>query len=98
MLDNVGGMPYNRYMRENKPDWAERLQRTFKRKYDLGYAEGYSAGHDKGFLDGSRKALAEARKVFIKRIAKELEAGEGMASDDTQEALTLAIALIRKVK
>lgn len=81
-----------------KPDWAERLQRTFRRKYDLGFAEGHSAGYDKGFLDGSRKALTEGRKVFIKRITKELIAGEGIASEDTQEALKMAIALIRKVK
>jgi flagellar biosynthesis/type III secretory pathway protein FliH len=85
-------------MRENKPDWAERLQRTFKRKYDLGYAEGHKTGYDQGFLDGSKKTLAEARKVFIKRITKELQAGEGIASEDTQDSLRLAIAMIRKVK
>jgi flagellar biosynthesis/type III secretory pathway protein FliH len=85
-------------MRENKPDWAERLQRTFRRKYDLGHSVGHAEGYDKGFADGSRKDLAEARKVFIKRITKEMVAGEGIASEDTQDAYRLAIQLIRKVK
>jgi flagellar biosynthesis/type III secretory pathway protein FliH len=81
-----------------KPDWAERLQRTFRRKYDLGYSVGHAEGYDKGFLDGSRKALTEARKVFIKRITKEMIAGEGIASEDTQDALRMAIQLIGKIK
>lgn len=30
----------------SKPDWAERLQRTFKRKYDEGYSDGLAAPID----------------------------------------------------
>ena len=55
----------------SKPDWAERLQRTFKRKYDLGYAQGHLAGWNEGFEVGSKKAISEAKKVFIKRLQKE---------------------------
>ena len=76
-----------------KPDWAERLQRTFKRKYDLGFHEGQKIGYDEGFMSGSKKAVAEARKVFIKLIQDEIKANANQA-----DGLNRAIELIRKGK
>jgi flagellar biosynthesis/type III secretory pathway protein FliH len=76
-----------------KPDWAERLQKTFKRKYDLGYHEGYKIGYDEGFLTGSKKAVAEARKVFIKLIEEEIKLNPQQA-----DSLNRAIELIKKGK
>lgn len=73
-----------------KPDWAERLQRTFKRKYDLGY--------DQGFLDGSKKALHEARKVFVKTIQKEIKDVSTMVDKEYLDGLERAIDIIRKGK
>jgi flagellar biosynthesis/type III secretory pathway protein FliH len=84
-------------MRE-KPDWAERLQRTFKRKYTLGYDEGHKIGYDAGFLDGSKKAVHESRKVFIKRIQKELAEVTPTANIEFLNGLNKAIDLIRKAK
>ena len=76
-----------------KPDWAERLQRTFKRKYDIGYVEGQRAGYDEGFMSGSKKAVVEARKVFIKLIQDEIKANPHQA-----DGLNRAIELIKKGK
>lgn len=76
-----------------KPDWAERLQRTFKRKYDIGYAEGQKSGYDEGFMSGSKKAVVEARKVFIKLIQDEIK-----TNPQQVDGLNRAIELIRKGK
>lgn len=76
-----------------KPDWAERLQRTFQRKYDLGFHEGQRIGYDEGFLVGSKKAVAEARKVFVKLIQEEIK-----TKPEQADALNRAIELIRKGK
>ena len=80
-----------------KPDWAERLQKTFKRKYDLGYHDGYKIGYDEGFLTGSRKAVVEARKVFVKLLEEQKKS----VSQDNLEyinALNKSIELIKKGK
>jgi hypothetical protein len=80
-----------------KPDWAERLQKTFKRKYDLGYHDGYKIGYDEGFLTGSRKAVVEARKVFVKLIEEQKK----LVPQDNAEyinALNKSIELIKKGK
>jgi flagellar biosynthesis/type III secretory pathway protein FliH len=76
-----------------KPDWAERLQRTFQRKYDLGYHEGYRVGYDEGFMTGSKKAVAEARKVFTKIIQDEIK-----SNPQQVDGLSRAIELIKKGK
>jgi hypothetical protein len=83
-----------------KPDWAERLQRTFKRKYDLGFYEGQKIGYDEGFMSGSKKAVTEARKVFIKSIQEEIKlVSEPMMVDkEYLDGLNRAIELIRKGK
>ena len=83
-----------------KPDWAERLQKTFKRKYDLGYHDGYKIGYDEGFLTGSKKAVAEARKVFVKLIEQEIKSvSEPMMVDkEYLDGLNRAIDLIKKGK
>jgi flagellar biosynthesis/type III secretory pathway protein FliH len=80
-----------------KPDWAERLQKTFKRKYDLGYHDGYKIGYDEGFLTGSRKAVTEARKVFVKLIE---EQAKRVPQDNVEyiNALNKSIELIKKGK
>lgn len=83
-----------------KPDWAERLQKAFKRKYDLGYHDGHKIGYDEGFLSGSKKAVAEARKVFIKLIEQEIKSvSEPMMVDkEYLDGLERAIELIRRRK
>lgn len=83
-----------------KPDWAERLQRTFKRKYDLGFLAGHVKGYDEGFIVGSRKAVLEARKVFIKRLQDEIKSiSEPMMVDkEYLDGLYRAIELIKKGK
>ena len=80
-----------------KPDWAERLQKTFKRKYDLGYHDGYKIGYDEGFLTGSRKAVVEARKVFVKLLE---EQKKSVSQDNLEHinALNKSIELIKKGK
>ncbi len=80
-----------------KPDWAERLQKTFKRKYDLGYHDGYKIGYDEGFLTGSRKAVIEARKVFVKLI-EELKKSVPQDNVEYINALNKSIELIKKGK
>lgn len=82
----------------SKPDWAERLQRTFQRKYDLGYAEGHKAGWNEGFEVGSKKAIAEAKKVFVKRIQKEIEDVASLTDIEFLDGLNRAIDLIKKGK
>jgi len=82
----------------SKPDWAERLQRTFKRKYDLGYAEGHIVGWNEGFGIGSKKAIHESKKVFIKRIQKEIEDVSSTVDVEFLNGLNRAIELIRKGK
>ena len=62
-----------------KPDWAERLQRTFKRKYDLGYDEGFSAG--------SSKAIHEAKRVFVKTIQNEIKEVSSMVDKEYLDGL-----------
>lgn len=82
----------------SKPDWAERLQRTFKRKYDLGYAQGHLAGWNEGFEVGSKKAISEAKKVFIKRLQKEIEEVYSVVDTEFLDGINRAIELIRKGK
>ncbi len=96
-LDILSAERYNGYMRE-KPDWAERLQRTFKRKYDLGYAQGHLVGWNEGFEVGSKKAVNEAKKVFIKRIEKEIAEVSSMVDIEFLDGLHKAIDLIKKGK
>lgn len=81
-----------------KPDWAERLQRTFKRKYDIGYSEGHLKGWNEGFGTGTKKAVAEAKKVFIKRIEKEIKETSSMVDIEFLDGLNRAIDLIKKDK
>lgn len=76
-----------------KPDWAERLQRTFKRKYELGFHDGQKIGYDEGFMSGSKKAIVEARKVFIKLIQDEIK-----TNPKQTDGLNRAIELIKKGK
>ena len=87
-------------MTKSKPDWAERLQKTFKHKYDLGYHDGYKIGYDEGFLTGSKKAVAEARKVFVKLIEQEIKSvSEPMMVDkEYLDGLNRAIDIIKKGK
>lgn len=82
----------------NKPDWATRLQRTFKRKYDKGYAEGHLKGWNAGFEVGSKKAVAEAKKVFIKRLEKEIKDNKDNLSPGAVAGLHAAISIIRRNK
>jgi flagellar biosynthesis/type III secretory pathway protein FliH len=78
----------------SKPDWATRLQNTFKRKYDLGYADGWA----EGFTVGSKKALAEQRKVMIAGIQKDIDKNKQHYSPGTLAGLQAAITLIRKIR
>jgi flagellar biosynthesis/type III secretory pathway protein FliH len=81
-----------------KPDWAERLQRTFKRKYDIGYADGHLKGWNEGFDTGTKKAVTEAKKVFVKRIEKEIKEVSSMVDKEFLDGLERAIDLIKKGK
>jgi flagellar biosynthesis/type III secretory pathway protein FliH len=83
-------------MTKNKPDWAERLQNTFKRKYDKGYDKGHADGWREGFEMGSKKALAEQRKVMIAGIQKDIDKNKQHYSPGTLAGLQAAISLIRK--
>lgn len=83
---------------KNKPDWAERLQRTFKRKYDKGYAHGHLKGWNEGFETGTKKAVAEAKKVFIKRIQKEIDDVARHVDIEFLDGLNRAIDLIKRNK
>lgn len=76
-----------------KPDWAKRLQNTFERKYNLGFYDGQKLGYDEGFITGSRKAVAEARKVFVKLIQEEIK-----INPKYTDGLNRAIELIKKGK
>ena len=82
----------------SKPDWAERLQRTFKRKYNKGYADGHLKGWNEGFEVGSKKALAEQRKVMIAGIQKDIDKNKQHYSPGTLAGLQAAITIIRKVR
>lgn len=82
----------------SKPDWAERLQRTFKRKYNKGYADGHLKGWNEGFDVGSKKALAEQRKVMIAGIQKDIDKNKQHYSPGTLAGLQAAITIIRKVR
>ena len=77
-------------MTKNKPDWAERLQRTFTRKYDAGYKNGW----DEGFAIGTKKALSEQRKVMIATIQKHIDKNQNDLS--VVNGLKLAITIIRR--
>lgn len=81
-----------------KPDWAERLQRTFKKKYTEGYNNGYTIGWNEGFESGSKKAVVEAKKVFVKRIQKEIAdvSNPMMVDREFLDGLEKAIDLIKK--
>lgn len=80
----------------SKPDWATRLQRTFKRKYDLGYEQGHLAGWTEGFQVGTKKALAEQRKVMIATLQKDIDKNKQHYSPGTLAGLQAAITIIRK--
>jgi flagellar biosynthesis/type III secretory pathway protein FliH len=82
----------------SKPDWATRLQRTFKRKYDKGYEDGYNKGWGEGFETGRKKAIAEQRKVIIAALQKDINKNKQHYSTGVLAGLNASISLIRKVK
>lgn len=82
----------------SKPDWATRLQRTFKRKYDKGYADGHLKGWNEGFELGRKKALAEQRKVMIAGIQKDINKNKQHYSPGVLAGLQASISMIRKMK
>ena len=85
-------------MTKNKPDWATRLQNTFKRKYNKGYEDGHKAGWAEGFSVGSKKALAEQRKVMIAGIQKDINKNKQHYSPGVLAGLQASITMIRKMK
>lgn len=82
----------------SKPDWATRLQRTFKRKYNQGYDKGHIDGWNEGFELGRKKALAEQRKVMIASLQKDIDKNKQHYSPGTLAGLQAAITIIRKQK
>ena len=72
----------------------------FKRKYNEGYAYGHLKGWNEGFDVGTKKAVAEARKVFIKRIQKEIKevSNPMMVDKEFLDGLERAIELIKREK
>ena len=61
----------------NKPDWAERLQRTFSRKYEQGYAKGYSLGISFG-VNSAMSRFREKEKSFQFMQERAFEHGQEM--------------------
>jgi len=82
----------------SKPDWATRLQRTFKRKYDKGYEDGYNKGWAEGFETGRKKAVAEQRKVIIAAIEKDLKNNGQHYNPGIIAGVHSAISMIRKIR
>lgn len=60
-----------------KPDWAERLQRTFTRKYDAGFAKGLMFGKAVGARDEQERIIkslqedAESQTEYCKPLDSE---------------------------
>jgi flagellar biosynthesis/type III secretory pathway protein FliH len=82
----------------SKPDWATRLQNTFKRKYDKGYEDGYNKGWTEGFLVGSKKAIKEHKKVIIATIERDLKENGKHYNPGIIAGVHSAISMIRKIK
>lgn len=74
------------------------MREFFKRKYNEGYAKGHLKGWNEGFEVGSKKAISEARKVFIKRIQKEIKDVSKHVDIEFMDGLERAIELIRREK
>lgn len=81
-----------------KTDWATRLQGIFKIKYKLGYQDGHKTGWAEGFSVGSKKALAEQRKVMIASIQKDINKNKQHYSPGVLAGLQASITMIRKMK
>ena len=76
----------------DKPDWATRLQNTFKRKYNDGYNKGWS----EGFEVGRKKAIAEQRKVILAAIQKDIDKNKDHYAPGVLSGITKAIEIVRK--
>lgn len=76
------------------------MREFFKRKYNEGYAKGHLKGWNEGFDVGTKKAVAEARKVFVKRIQKEIKevSNPMMVDKEFLDGLERAIELIKREK
>lgn len=76
------------------------MRKIFVNRYEQGFDAGSKKGYDDGFMSGSKKAIAVARKVFIKNIKAEIEAksqGNGaIRNQDYIRGLERAIEIIKK--
>jgi flagellar biosynthesis/type III secretory pathway protein FliH len=72
------------------------MREFFKNKQKIAFERGYLKGWNEGFDSGSTKTLAEARKVFVKRIQKEIKSVSNpmMVDKEYLDGLERAIELI----
>lgn len=68
-----------------------------KKTYEDGYNEGYNKGWTEGFDVGSKKAIAEFRKVMIARIEKDIQKNTDH-NKNVVVGMNKAIELIRKMR
>lgn len=69
-----------------------------KSKYEEQTGRFYLKGWNEGFDVGTKKAVSEAKKVFIKRIQKEIKEVSSMVDKEFLDGLERAIDLIKKDK
>ena len=71
---------------------------VFKSAYNRGFDDGQSKGWDEGFEIGSKKALAESKRVFVKLIKEEIMdvSSPMMVNKEFLDGLERAIEIIRK--
>lgn len=88
----------------DKPDWATRLQRTFARKYDAGFAKGLMLGKAVATRDEQERIIGVLKEHIELQVADDTD----MTSMDYHEdtcglcknfgGLGVAIALIKGEK
>jgi len=74
------------------------MREFFKNKQKLAYEKGHADGWNDGFATGTKKAVREAQKVFIKRIEKEIKDNQQHFAPGVLAGLNLAITIIRRDK
>lgn len=70
---------------------------NFNKKYEQGYSDGHAKGWSEGFDVGSKKAIAEFRKVMIARIEKDIQKNPDH-NKNIVAGMNKAIELIRKMR
>ena len=74
------------------------MRELFKNKQKAALDKAHAEGWNEGFNLGTKKAVSEAKKVFIKRIQKEIEEVSSMVDVEFLDGLNRAIDLIKRSK